>query len=758
MTLQRADVASPIEKRVDDLLARMTLEEKVAQLTAIWDGLGDVMPGGRFDPGAMSARHPHGIGHVTRPGDTSGASGTDDPAARWRTPAEAIELVNAMQKWAVEETRLGIPLLFHEECLHGLMAAEGTMFPQAIALAGTFDPGLVRDVNSAIAREVRARGVPFVLSPVVDIVRDPRWGRIEETFGEDPYLVTEMGLAAVQGLQGEATRDQLDKDKVCATLKHMTGHGQPEAGNNAAPAPLAERELRDYFFPPFREIVRRGNVAAVMPSYNEIDGIPSHKNRWLLKDVLRAEWGFDGLIVSDYFAIEQLRELHRVAGDLDEAARQALLAGVDSELPDGSAYPSLSRQVKSGVIGEGRIDDAVRRVLELKMRCGLFENPYVDPDLADAAAGAKARALALDAARRSVCLLANDGTLPLDPARAQTIAVIGPNAAVTRLGGYSSEPAQRVSLLDGMRTLCRDAAEIVFAQGCRITVGDNPYAHDVVLADREDNRALIAEATEVARAADVIVLAIGDTEQTSREGWARNHLGDRTSLDLVGEQNELFDALHALGKPVVVCAINGRPPSWPNVVSHANAVLECWYLGQEGGTAIAEALFGVVNPGAKLPVSVVRNAGQVPYFYNHKPTAKRGYLFDDATPLFPFGHGLSYTTFDIGTPELAAARVPAGDAVDVSVTVANTGDRAGDEVVQLYVRDCIASVAQPVKKLRAFERVTLEPGEQRTVRFTLGAPDFALLDADMLEVIEPGEFEIMAGGDSASLKSVTLEL
>jgi beta-glucosidase len=759
VTAQESDVGSSIRERADELLARMTLEEKVAQLVAIWDGLGDVMTDGRFEPGEMSARYPHGIGHVTRPGDTSGASGTDDANARWRAPADAVALVNALQKWAVEETRLGIPLLFHEECLHGLMAAEGTMFPQAIALAGTFDPGLVREVNRAIAREVRARGVPFVLSPVVDIVRDPRWGRIEETFGEDPYLVTEMGLAAVEGLQGDPASERLDADRVCATLKHMTGHGQPEAGSNAAPAPLAERELREYFFPPFRDIIRRGNVAAIMPSYNEIDGIPSHKNRWLLKDVLRAEWGFEGLVISDYFAIEQLKELHRVAGDLDEAARQALLAGVDTELPDGSAYPSLTRQVESGLIGEGLIDDAVRRVLELKFRCGLFENPYVDPGLADApAASAAARDLALDAARRSLCLLANDGTLPLDAGRAQTVAVIGPNAAVTRLGGYSSAPAHRVSLLDGLRAVCGNGTEIVFAEGCRITEGDNPYAHEVILADRADNLALIAQATTVASDADVIVLAIGDTEQTSREGWARNHLGDRTSLDLVGEQNALFDALKALGKPVVVCAINGRPPSWPNVVANANAVLECWYPGQEGGTAIAEALFGVVNPGAKLPVSVVRNAGQVPFFYNHKPTAKRGYLFDDAAPLFPFGYGLSYTTFEIGAPELAAASVPAGSDVGVSVTVTNTGERTGDEVVQLYVRDCIASVAQPVKKLRAFERVTLEPGEQRTVHFTLGADDFALLDVDMLEVIEPGQFEIMAGSDSASLQSVMLEL
>ncbi|HSM11704.1 MAG TPA: glycoside hydrolase family 3 N-terminal domain-containing protein, partial [Lysobacter sp.] len=527
------------------------------------------------------------------PGIADAAGGT---AARWRTPRETVEFVNATQRWATQETRLGIPVLFHEESLHGYMATEATMFPQAIALAGTFDTNLMREISAVIAREVRARGVPLVLSPVVDIARDPRWGRIEETFGEDPQLAAEMGVAAVEGLQGAGKPERLGEDKVYATLKHMTGHGQPEAGNNVAPAQLSERELRENFFPPFRAIVERTAIRSVMPSYNEIDGVPSHANRWLLSDVLRGEWGFDGVIVSDYMGIPELDTLHHVAADLEQAARMALAAGVDSDLPDGQAYRALVEQVRAGKVGIEPIDAAVARILELKFRAGLFEQPYGDLQKAQEVTGNdEARALALEAARKSLCLLKNDGTLPLDATKLGTVAVVGPNAAITRLGGYSSVPKQTVSLLDGVRMLLAGRVEVVTAQGVFITQSEDRGADEVLLGDPERNRALIEEAVATARRADVIVLAIGDTEQTSREAFAANHLGDRTGLDLLARQNDLFDALRALGKPVVVCAINGRPPSWPNVAQRANAILECWYPGQEGGTAMAEALFGAVN-------------------------------------------------------------------------------------------------------------------------------------------------------------------
>ena len=757
------DAGAPLNLRVRDLLGRMTLEEKIGQMIALWQSKADVMDNLAFSPAKASESYPDGFGQLTRVSDKRGAPGAGEAsggsADRWRTPQQTVEFVNAVQRWATENTRLGIPVLFHEESLHGYMATEATMFPQAIALAGTFDTELMRNVSSVIAREVRARGVPFVLSPVVDIVRDPRWGRIEETFGEDPYLVGEMGVAAVEGLQGRGKFETLGRDKVFATLKHMTGHGQPAGGNNVAPAQISERELRENFFPPFRQIVERTAIGAVMPSYNEIDGMPSHANVWLLQDVLRGEWGFDGIIVSDYNGVEQLDTLHHVATDLEHAARRALEAGVDCELPDGDTYRSLAQQVRNGKVDVALIDRAVARILDFKFRAGLFEHPYGDAALTERITGnAEARDLALEAARKSLCLLSNDGTLPLAPGAHGTVAVIGPNAAIARLGGYSSVPKQAVTLLDAVRKMLEGVADVVHAQGVFITQSEDRSVDEVLLGDPEKNRQLIDEAVDVARNADVILLAIGDTEQTSREGFAEDHLGDRTHLDLVGEQNELFDALLALGKPLVVCAINGRPASWPNVAERANAILECWYPGQEGGTAMAEALFGMINPGAKLPVTVIRDAGQIPSFYNHKPTARRGYLFADKSPLFPFGHGLSYTRFEIGEPRLAPRKLSAGETVEVTVDVANVGERSGDEVVQLYVHDQLATVTRPVKSLRGFRRVTLEPGERRTLRFELGADAFAFWNSRMEEVIEPGLFDIMVGPNSVDLKSTVLEI
>lgn len=755
------DPRAPTDLRVRDLLRRMTLEEKVAQTISLWATKADVMRTGGldFDPAKASTAYPAGFGQVTRPSDLRGgpqvAAVAGGTGARFRGTASTIAFVNAVQRWARDETRLGIPVLFHEESLHGYMAPDATMFPQAIGMAGAFDRDLMRRAQQVIGREVRAHGSHLALSPVVDIARDPRWGRIEETFGEDPYLCGEMGVAAVEGLQGDG--GTLAPGKVFATLKHMTGHGQPQAGNNIGPAPLGERELRESFFPPFRAVATRTGIGAVMPSYNEIDGVPSHANRWLLGDVLRGEWGFSGAIVSDYGAIEELDTIHHVAGDVDAAARAALTAGVDSALPDGIAYRTLTAQVRAGTVSLADVDAACARILALKFRAGLFEEPFVDARAAARLTGnAEARALALEAARKSLCLLTNDGTLPLKPVG--RIAVIGPNAAIARLGGYSAPPRQTVSLLDGVRTLVGSSAEIVHAQGVFITRSEDRSADEVMLADPVRNRALIAEAVEVARRADTIILAIGDTEQTSREGFAKTHLGDRTTLDLIGEQNALFDALHALGKPIVVAAINGRPPSWPGVAARANAILECWYPGQEGGTAMAEALFGGVNPGGKMPVTVVREVGQVPFYYNRKPSTQRGYLFADTAPLFPFGHGLSYTTFTITTPRLSASRIGRAGSVTVTVEVANVGARAGDEVVQLYVHDLVASVARPIMELKGFERVTLAPGERRSVTFTLGPDAFALWDGTMREVVEPGTFHIMAGPDSAHLKTVTLEI
>jgi beta-glucosidase len=754
------DAKASVEARVADLLKRMTLEEKVAQVMTIWQQKPDIMDDkSEFDPAKFDAKFPNGIGQFTRPGDDKGPA--SPRVSKWRDIEGTVRLINAVQKHAVEKSRLGIPVLMHEEGLHGYAANGATSFPQAIAMASSWDPAMVRDVNAVIAREIRARGVSLVLSPVVDVARDPRWGRIEETFGEDPYLAGEFGVAAVEGLQGVGTKDKLPEGKVFATLKHLTGHGQPESGANVGPANISERTLREYFFPPFEQVVKRTNVGAVMASYNEIDGVPSHANTWLLGDVLRGEWGYKGMVVSDYFAIAELISRHKIAANDEEAAIRALAAGVDSDLPNGASYQTLTKLVREGKVAVSAIDAAVRRMLRFKFNAGLFENPYGDAKKAKAVTNnAEAVALALKSAERSVVLLKNDGMLPLKLPTAGSakpnIAIIGPSANVARLGGYLGIPFKKVSLVEGMQAKIGNRANIIFAQGVKITEDDDWYADEVKLADPSANRALIAEAVAKAKSADQIILTLGDTEQTSREGWADNHLGDRDSLDLVGEQQELFDALKALGKPITVVLVNGRPPSINKIAKEANAIIESWYLGEQGGNALANILMGDANPGGKLPVTFARSVGQLPFTYNHKPTARRGYLFADATPLYPFGFGLSYSKFELGAPALSATKIAANGSVNVTVPVKNISNRAGDEVVQIYVRDKVSSVTRSVKDLKAFKRVTLAPGETRNVSFTLTSEAFQMWNDKMQRVVEPGEFEIMAGPDSANVKTVTL--
>jgi len=748
------DASAPIDSRVDDLLSRMTLDEKIAQIAAVWTDKVKIFDAKLdLDPSKLGQVYPNGIGQFTRPSDAKGPFSPREVPGR--DPRQTVALVNALQRWATTQTRLGIPILFHEEGLHGYAAVGATSFPQSIAMASSWDPDMLRDVNAVIAREIRSRGVSLVLSPVVDIARDPRWGRIEETYGEDPYLVGEMGVAAVEGLQGKGRSRLLPPGKVFATLKHLTGHGQPESGTNVGPAPISERELRENFFPPFEQVVKRTGIEAVMASYNEIDGVPSHANRWLLHDVLRGEWGFRGAVVSDYSAVDQLMSIHHIAGNLEQAAGRALDAGVDADLPDGLSYATLARQVREGKVSEEQVDQAVRHMLELKFRAGLFENPYADAAASERITNnADARALALKAAQRSITLLKNDGMLPLKPEG--TIAVIGPSAAVARLGGYYGQPPHTASILDGIRAKVGGKAKIVFAQGVKITENDDWWEDKVTKSDPAENRKLIAEAVEAARDVDRIVLTLGDTEQSSREGWADNHLGDRPSLDLVGEQQELFDALKALGKPITVILINGRPASTVKVSEQANAILEGWYLGEQGGNAVADIVFGDVNPGGKLPVTVPRSVGQLPMFYNAKPSARRGYLFDTTDPLYPFGFGLSYTSFILSPPRLSATKIGIGGTASVSVDVRNSGQREGDEVVQLYVRDMVSSVTRPVKELKGFQRVTLKPGEVRTVTFTISPEALQIWNDHMDRVVEPGDFEIMTGNSSVSLQSATL--
>jgi beta-glucosidase len=742
------------EKRVKDLLSRMTLEEKAAQMTCVWQEKAQKLldAEGNFDPAKAKAAFKKGLGlgQVGRPSD-AGAPAT----APWMGPTarQMAELTNAIEKFFLENSRLGIPVVFHEECLHGHAARDATSFPQPIGLGATFNPALVEQLFTMAAYEARARGAHQALTPVVDVARDARWGRVEETYGEDPYLNTRLGIAAVRGFQGDATFR--DKQHVMATLKHFAAHGQPESGQNCAPVNVSERVLRETFLQPFREAIREGGAVSVMASYNEIDGVPSHASKWLLREVLRKEWGFKGFVVSDYYAIWELSYRpethgHFVAKDKREACRLAVEAGVNIELPEPDCYLHLVELVRKGELKEKQLDELVAPMLHWKFQMGLFDDPYVDPDEADRVVGCdQHRELALQAARETITLLKNEDNLaPLDQSKLKTIAVIGPNAHRPLLGGYSGAPRHNVTVLDGIKAKVGDRVKVLYAEGCKITQGGCWQQDEVLASDPAEDRKQIQQAFKIAKQADVIVLAIGGNEQTSREAWGLKHMGDRASLDLIGRQDELVDAMLGTGKPVIGLLFNGRPLSINHLAKKAPVIFECWYLGQECGRAVADVLFGDVNPGGKLPISIPRSVGHLPVFYNHKPSARRGYLWDDASPLFPFGFGLGYTTFKLENVRLEKKSIARKGSTRVWVDVTNTGRRAGTEVAQLYVRDLVSSVTRPVKELKGFQKVKLQPGETKTVTFDLTPESLAFYDLDMNYVVEPGEFEIMVGNSS----------
>ena len=736
------DKSKAIADRVADLLARMTLEEKVEQIT-----------GGHRDNAGLvdtSAELPY--------------KSPDEIFKEWyrldnkMTPRVRALAHNALQRYQLGKTRLGIPSLFQGEALHGFMAYGSTSFPQAIGLASTWDPALVKEVFTAAADEMASSGNNQAFTPVLDLARDPRWGRTEETYGEDPYLGARIGVAAIEGLQGDTYF--IDRHHVLATAKHFTAHGQPESGTNTAPANFSERELREFYLYAFEAAIREARAGSVMASYNEIDGIPSHVNHWLLDRVLRQEWGFDGYVSSDGNGLQMLYQTHHVAADQADAARKALAAGVDYDLSDGSVFRTVVEQVKDGRIPQWQLDRAVSRVLAAKFRLGLFDNPYVDPAYAQQITNSTAhQALALKAAEEEITLLKNEGSLlPLDPKKLKTIAVIGPNAADVHLGGYSRDPGRGVSVLEGIRNRLGSSVNVLYAEGCKITLGkqgwDGWYENNSVLAKPEDQQASIRTAVETAKKSQVAILVVGETEATNREAWSEQHLGDRDLLDLLGAQNQLVQAVVETGVPTVVLLINGRPLSINYIAEHVPAILEGWYLGQEGGTAAARVIFGDVNPSGKLPISFPRSVGQLPDYYNHKPSRNRSYIFTSRTPLFAFGSGLTYTTFKLENLHVSPDAILPGGSAKVTVDVTNTGDREGDEVPQLYIHERISLVTRPVLALRGFQRVHLKPRETTTVTFTLSPDDLSIYDDRMQRVVEPGIFDILVGtGSNTTLTS-----
>ena len=748
----RDSTFSPAQ-RAEALLSQMTLEEAAAQLNC--PRAADVMA----SPSTFQKDFPyfeHGIGGVYSASLDAG-------------PAENARAVIALQEAVVDRSRFGIPAFIFEECLHGLLATGATQFPQAIAMACAFKPALVEEVFSATAAEARARGSQACFSPNLDVCTDPRWGRSEETWGEDPYVISTAAKAIVAGLQGDPS-EYLPDNKIGTSLKHFAGYAQNIGGRNFAPSHIGPVEMQNIILAPFRAAVKEGGATGVMASHGEIDGIPAHADIELLDDTLRKDWGFEGYVVSDWDDIRRLYSLHGVAGSEAEAAIMGLKAGVDIELGNNGVYIMLPKLVRDGQVSERFVRRAAKRILTAKFKCGLFDYPFANPAKAKTLSRSTThRALARKMAEESIILLKNENDiLPLDPKKKQRILVTGPNAASVHLGGYSPKPFLGTSLLDGLRDYTSGLTiDLDYAPGCEITTtgeGTNEIETDssdtADFASSEDNQKLIEEAVAAAKKCDLIILAVGGNEHTAREAYfAGDSRGDRDDVELFGDQNALVEALLPLGKPIIAVLIHGRPLSPQLVAAECPAILDAFYPGEEGGHALARILFGDVNPSGKLPVTLVRNVGQIPGFYYQKPSGKfRNYVASDSTPLFPFGHGMSYTRFEIGSPRVDKTEFSAGDKITVTARVKNTGDRSGQEVVQLYIRDEIASRTRPVKQLRGFQKVALKSGEERTVEFSLEAEDYGFFNAEGQLLVEPGRLKIMVGPNCEDLKELTLTL
>jgi beta-glucosidase len=747
--------ADDIDGRVADLIGRMTTQEKIAQLGSAWSF--EVVGTGTFDPDRAAELLGRGIGQITR---LAGATNLGIGAV--------ATLANEIQRYLVEGTRLGIPAIIHEESLHGLLARDAPCFVQSIGAAATWDPDLVEAMATTVRRRMFASGARHALAPVLDIARDPRWGRIEETYGEDPYLAAVMGCAHVRGLQGaDLARG------VAATGKHMVGHGMAEGGLNQAPAHIGPRETRDEQLFPFEAAVRDAGLTSVMPAYCDVDGVPCHASVELLTTILRGEWGFDGIVVADYTGIEMLSTLHRLTGDLATAATLGLTAGVDVELPSAVTYREpLERALADGRVDERFVDQSVSRVLRLKFQLGLFERPYVEPPTAATVAGLELEEaeVARELARQSLVLVENDGVLPLSP-DLRRVAVVGPIAASARelLGDYAhllhietlvemrehgnafgfpltdeivpaDELAGRRTILDALEERLAGVT-IAHARGCGVIDGSD---------------AEIAAATALVADSELAIVVVGERSGLTEDATT-GEFRDRRDLGLIGRQQELLEAVVATGTPVVLVVVSGRPLALEWAAKHCAAVLLAWVPGDAGPDAIAEILAGDVSPGGKLPISIPRHVGQVPLSYRHHPSGGRSnwkgdYVDGLVSPLWPFGFGRSYTTFELSNLEVDRGEVATdGGELAIRVDVVNTGSRPGDEVVQLYIRDEEATVARPVIELRGFARVHLAPGERRTVTFLLAAEQFAYTGMDHRRVVEPGRVSLFVGSSSAAL-------
>ena len=743
------NVAAPIEVRIKDLLSRMSLDDKCRQID-IWH------PKMEFSDPIVLKKAMEALSDTIRNGIGFLQFETQ------MNQNEYIARFNTIQKYFVEQTPLGIPAISNGEGCHGFVGNEdkSTVFPVSPLLGSTWDPELVETVYAAVAKEMRSYGITHAATPVIDLLRDPRFGRSDEFFGEDPYHVAMMGVGAILGLQGRTPL--IGEDHVIACAKHFSGHGQPEGGTNLAPANLSERVLREAHFYPFEMAVKKANVRTVMASYNEIDGVPNHANKWLLNDVLRGEWGFTGYVISDYDAVNRMVTRQHACLNQAEAGKRAINAGMDFECPASRkeyCFRFLPSLIESGEVKVSVLDSAVVRVLRNKFILGLFEHPYIKTltETEKNEMQKNHRQIALKAAEEGIILLKNDkNTLPFNANKIKRLAVVGPNADEVHYGNYSNDKTPGISILTGLTTYGKGQFEVFYSEGFKIYENDAGIKASEKTLAAENRR--IEEAVKLAKTCDAVLLVMGGNELTCREEW-KGHTGDHYDLDLLGRQNDLAKAIFELGKQTAVLLINGRPQSVNYLAEKAPALLEGWYLGQEQGTAVANILFGKVNPGGKLAVSVPRHVGQLPVFYNHKPYVHESpYITGKYSPLYPFGFGLSYTQFNYSKLQINPKKVKAGEPVKVTLEVSNTGDRDGDEVVQLYIHDKVSSITRPVQELKDFSRIHLKKGETKTVSFLVTADKLEFFNIDMKRVVEPGEFEILVGKSSTDYLSGIVEV